>query len=569
MKSIKQLLQFSGLLLILLILVSCSSQTKETDDALSLESEIMDKQKASATEEAPLPVQYQKPAYMVDLQTKEDLDLASDDVALKVGATIRSTVGPQPLAAILKQLASLKNMNVSWASDVDQSALVDVDISAKDDFFQAIGNLLRQVDYFHEIQGSTIVVKYKETRRYHIAMPFTKHTFETATGGNMLGSDENAANIEGTIRLDSKANEFDIWENIEKNLNTILTVWLTEAITSVSEDKASQDSADSSSTATSDSSSTKTRTEATRQRSGNENVYLIDKPVGLITVTAPRPMQEEVDKYFENLKKSIYRQISIEAKIIEVQLKDNSSIGINWSNVLKNFNISGAIEFGSSGQIFPRIFSNSERWDTGTTHGKSYDPTRLVSKLSLNTANFNIFINALKEQGDTKVLSNPKISVLNGQPALITVGRNVTYIDSIDSDLDSETGIITYTANTERILSGVGLALTATILGDDEIIMHLVPVTSQLEEPIEYKDIGTLGGQVGLPIVNVREISSTVRIKDGEMLVLGGLISTQKEETGEFLPLLGSIPIIKYLFGYEEKVKEKKELIILLRPRII
>ncbi len=75
--------------------------------------------------------------------------------------------------------------------------------------------------------------------------------------------------------------------------------------------------------------------------------------------------------------------------------------------------------------------------------------------------------------------------------------------------------------------------------------------------------------EVGLPIVNVREMSTTVKVKDGEMLVIGGLISDTNQNTSEFAPGLGSIPVLKYLFGYEEKKHIKRELIILLKPRII
>jgi len=164
-------------------------------------------------EQTQLPVQYQQPTYMVDTSTDENIEEIVDDVSLKVGASIRSTQGPQPLWDILKRLAALKKMSVSWASDVDQNVLVDVDISANDDFYDAIENLLRQVDFYHEMEGSTIVVHYKETRQFHIAMPFTKQLYETATGGNVLGSNDAASNIEGTIRLDSRGNEFDIWLN--------------------------------------------------------------------------------------------------------------------------------------------------------------------------------------------------------------------------------------------------------------------------------------------------------------------------------------------------------------------
>ena len=148
---------------------------------------------------------------------------------------------------------------------------------------------------------------------------------------------------------------------------------------------------------------------------------------------------------------------------------------------------------------------------------------------------------------------------------------NVTYIDSITSDR-SGTGVdatVTFTVATQRILSGVGLSLTATILGKDEIIMNLVPLTSELQEPIEYRDVGVDGGTVGLPIINVREMSTMVKVKGGEMLVIGGLISDTNKTTGEFAPGLGDIPVLKYLFGHKDKQHIKSELIILLIPRII
>ena len=79
--------------------------------------------------------------------------------------------------------------------------------------------------------------------------------------------------------------------------------------------------------------------------------------------------------------------------------------------------------------------------------------------ISLAAFSFDSFLHAVSEQGQTNILSNPKLSVLNGQPALMTVGRNVTYIDKITSDTDGTTGTVTYTAETARALSGVGLAV--------------------------------------------------------------------------------------------------------------
>lgn len=509
---------------------------------------------------ASLPVQYQKPSYLVDAVNKDELDSQADDVVLKVGARISSTK-KVALREIMKPLANQKRLNISWASDVNQDALVDVDIKADDDFYKAIDNILRQVDYFYELQGSTIVIKYRETKQFHVAMPFTKQAFSTGTGGNVLGGDVGgegiAKNVEGTIKLVSEKNEFDIWNNIKTNMESILKIERTKKITTSQNEPAPEDAGKpqpgGNAKTTVGSENVKTEVEVT---GGAENYYLIDKPVGLVTVTAPRPILDKVEAYFKSLHKEIYKQVSIEAKIIEVQLTDNSSIGINWDSVLKNFQISGSVEFGDNGSIFS--------WNPTT--GETSSP-RLVSNVSINTRNFEAFLNALKTQGNTKILSNPKISVLNGQPAMITVGQNITYIDQIEVDVDTETNTRTYTAETANILSGVGLALTATILDNNEIIMNLVPVTSELQGEIEYRQVGE--GEVGLPVVNVREMSTTVKVKNGDMLVIGGLISDVNDNTGSFAPVVGDVPLLKYLFGYEEKIKNKRELIVLLKPRII
>jgi general secretion pathway protein D/MSHA biogenesis protein MshL len=488
----------------------------------------------------------------------------------------------------MKPLASQKRLNISWASDVNQDALVDVDIKADDDFYKAIDNILRQVDYFYELQGSTIVIKYRETKQFHVAMPFTKQALNLTTGGNALGGGEAAENannnIEGTIKITSEKNDFDVWDNIKLNLDSILDIWTIrreQENVEKSAEKVDKDAQEGSRTyakgqadekklskddtkANKENQDSQEAKNSAGQVSGGKGFYIIDKPVGLITVTAPRPLLEKVEAYLTSLQKEIYKQVSIEAKIIEVQLLDSSSIGINWNQVLSGFNINGSVAFGNNGNIF--------HWDP--ISGSTTD-SRLVSNVNIDTADFTLFLNALKTQGNTKVLSNPKISVLNGQPAMISMGRNVTYLKEVSSEVTGTGADRTtnYTATPGTILSGVGLGLTATVLNNNEIIMNLVPVTSELvegtEEAVVVAGAGETEIKMGLPIVNVREMSTTVRVKDGEMLVIGGLISDMNDNQSNFAPVMGDIPLVKYLFGYEEKTKNKRELIILLKPRII
>lgn len=640
----KKIVVLSSLLLLLPMLASCikDSQSSNKESAPQTSPALEQTSQTSISKPQPtLPVRYQTPSYVVDKKPEKDPAVVEES-RMKVEARISSTRGPQPLWDILKRLAALKGMNVSWASDVDKDVLVDVNINASDDFFGAIDNLLRQVDYYHEVQGSTIIVKYKETRQFQIAMPFIKQTYKTRTGGDMLGSGggtEGSSNVAGEISLfsegvaidqhkDGKPGgiEFNTWSSIENNLNALLNIWSTEDITQESTNNSTKQAG----SVEKDQNATEPVATATFRKSKEGNTYFIDKPVGLITVTAPRPLLSKLDDYFKALQKELYKQVAIEAKILEVSLDDSSSIGLNWNTILNNLSVAGASLSGAKtysknetdstnssnslssirtttnssenvnedistrNQVFDNLAGvpltgdtgSRDRTNTSTLTGIVSDVVEatalsgastatiisngltgaLGGTISLAAFTFDSFLNAVSKQGKATILSNPKLSVLNGQPALLTVGKNVTYIETIEVNV-SESGVITYSAETARALSGVGLALTANIIDDSQIILNLVPVTSELTEPIEYRAIGL--GSVGLPVINVREMSTTVKVKNGEMLVIGGLISSVDENEGTFLPGTSNLSFFKYLFGAETKAKRKKELIILLKPRII
>ncbi|MEW6221485.1 MAG: pilus (MSHA type) biogenesis protein MshL [Thermodesulfobacteriota bacterium] len=504
---------------------------------------------AEPIQEAGLPVRYLRPAYVTrDNESKKDeLATEADRVVIRVGADISSAQGPVPLRDIMKRLAALKSMNVSWASDVDQYALVDVDIRAEDDFFTAVDNLLRQQDYFHEVQGNTLVIKYKETRKFHIAMPFLASTYDSGVGGDVLGSSGKTGSMTGAIRLTSEGNTFDVWDNVKTNLDQILQIWTEEAPAAAPAPVAAPPTPGQAPAAAAPAAPA-----APSPRPSGKGYYSIDKPIGLITVTAPRPLVEKVATYLDSLKAELYRQVAIEAKIVEVTLDSTDKTGIDWSELLDGFNVT--LTFGGAGgQIYPNQGVGG----------------RLVSGVSIGPdSSFTAFLNALQEQGQTRVIANPRLSVLNGQPSLISVGDNVTFIDKVTKSTSSDTGEVTFTVSTSSVMSGLGLAVTATILDDQEVILSMTPVTSQLTLPIEYR---TFGGdsEVGLPQVRLREMATTVRVRSGEMLVVGGLIDSSDDDDESKVPVLGDLPLVDKLFKVETEVKTRRELIILLRPRII
>jgi general secretion pathway protein D/MSHA biogenesis protein MshL len=479
---------------------------------------------ASQAEVVPtaLPVRFQKPSYSIkDAGVGEEAAGGMDEeLTLKVGADISTTSGPVPLRDIMKSLGSLHNMNISWASDVDQYVYIDVDIRANDDFFTALENMLRQVDYFYELKGNTIIIKFKETRKFHVALPprIKGQANINTTGGTTTNTDADNSR----------------WDIIRNNLEQILDIWAQRykapASAKPSEGEEEEEMPVQGATLTQTSS----------------GFYSVDPSLGLITLTAPRPLLDKVQIYVDTLKEEMYKQISIEAKILEVTLEKSSEKGIDWSGLLKDSAFQFDMSFGNLGQIYP-------------------DSGGFIDTITLQAKSFELVLDALEEQGSTKVLANPRISVMNGQPAVIYVGDNVTYISEVETTTDE--GVVTTSATTAQVVSGLRLEVYATIMSDDEIVMSIIPMISQLEEPIEYRQFGL--NQVGLPFVRERTMNSIVRLNNGEMLIVGGLISSVEVDESSNIVGLGKLPGLKYIFGNKAENLVRKELVILLRPRII
>ncbi|OGQ97631.1 MAG: pilus (MSHA type) biogenesis protein MshL [Deltaproteobacteria bacterium RIFOXYD12_FULL_57_12] len=484
--------------------------------------------------EQALPVRFQRPSYVVkSLDAGDKMAGEEEEAVLKVGANISSQV-PLALREVIKILVEQKNMTVSWASDVDQNILVDVNIGAEDGFYQALDNLLRQVDYYHDVQGNTLVIRYNETRKFHVSMPFMTSTYDTSVGGNVLGG-STASN-----KILSEKNTFDIWKNIQDNLNKVLDIQSKiEVVASTPAAPAGEAAAAS-----------EAPPPAATARTPAKGYYTIDRPIGLITVTAPRPLQEKIATYFDNLKGELYKQISIEAKIIEVTLTDETTTGIDWKDLLTG----QAVTFN--------MFGGNK-----TTDGTLYPHTQPVLASIKGLGSFDAILHLLKTKGRTKVLSNPRIVTMNGQPAMISVGQNLTYIAKVETTITDGTASTTVTP--EKVFSGLGLGVVPMISENDEIIISLTPVITALKddkiETFEY----AAGSFLGVPIVNIREMNSIARMKNGEMLLVGGFIKESDSVTDEGFPGLGDVPVIGNLFKKSTKTRPKTELVIMLRPTIM
>lgn len=547
MKTTAKLICTSFVLTAILILLSaCATYDKEKETREFMEKQTVgvhdvlkehDAEIAGANQGNELPIRFQNPTFLLD--EVDQLDMADSDFTIPVGADVSSTE-PVPLRDIMKKLAKFHNMNISWASDVNQKFLVDVHIRAEEDFFAAIDNILRQVDYHYKTEGQTLIIKNKETRKFYVAIPALASKYENAVGGDVLGGTGGEEHdMSGTIKLKngfSEGADLDVWKSIRENMDKILEIW-SGGSAEVAEESGNEEA---------------TAAPSSHSETTGQGYYFIDKSIGMITVTAPRSIMTQVDNYITNLKKELYRQVSIEAKIIEVTLTADNHTGLDWGKLLQQ-----TVELANGFDVnldFQKL--NPNFYASGTQN----------RFLTISDHSFELFLDAMTQQGHVEVLSNPRINVMNGQPAMISIGTTIRYIDNVSVDVDSDTGVRTYSAEPGTVMAGLGIGIVATIIDDKEVILNLTPVTSSLEEdPIENITFGD-GGVMGLPRVKIREMNTNARVKNGDMLVIGGLIDDRKQYDEDKVVGLGDVA--GKLFKTDGDIVRKSELVIILRPVI-
>ncbi len=288
----------------------------------------------------------------------------------------------------------------------------------------------------------------------------------------------------------------------------------------------------------------------------NEGRYVIVSPqASLVTVNALPSEIERLKEFLKVSQENLQRQVILEAKIIEVTLKDEYKQGVNWSDIL------GTI--GSTGLSFSTTAAGQFANDITTSLGG-------VSNLVINNADFNGVISLLKTQGDVQMLSNPRVTATNNQKAVIKVGEDEYFVTDVSST--TVTGNATTTTpeiDLTPFFSGIALDVTPQIDKNGAVILHVHPSVTETQE--QQKIITLNNDEFILPLAqsNIRESDTVIRAQSGEIVVIGGLMQTVTVDEESKTPLLGDIPGLGNLFKSISKRQDKKELVILLRPTVV
>jgi len=291
---------------------------------------------------------------------------------------------------------------------------------------------------------------------------------------------------------------------------------------------------------------------------------IINKNAGLITVTATVKQMKRFEHYLKKLQDKVQLQVLIDVQLLSVTMSEGKTTGIDWSQLyaLQNFDVSINHITNNNVNAFDATGATTTAIAANAIHG-------VASIINIKGhAKLNEVIKFLKTQGNVNSISNPKVLTLNNQPALITAGTEYFYKLKSTQTLAGVAGAGAQSSNEEvqSVFSGVLLTITPEISDDQTITLKINPSLSETTTDISQQDNSQ---RTMPPDLNRRQLSSVVTVKDGNRIILGGLINTSNTLTSNKVPLLGDIPIISSLFKYEEKVRKVQELVIIIEPHII
>ena len=302
---------------------------------------------------------------------------------------------------------------------------------------------------------------------------------------------------------------------------------------------------------------------------------VLNPAAGVVVVKATPGELRQVEQYLKAVQLSIERQVMLEAKIVEVSLSKDAQTGINW----------GAFGKLGSGQL--SIGSAAPGSRLGTTGPLGSNDGTLVAPgvdmatgalgrgfygLAFQASNFAALLNFLQTQGDVQVLSSPRIATLNNQKAVLKVGSDELYVTGVTTTTTSNgtSSNSSPSLTLQPFFSGISLDVTPQIDDAGNVMLHVHPTISTVTEKNKNIDLGSLGAfKLPLAASAVNETDSIVRVRDGQIVAIGGLMKQELRDERTGLPVVSEAPVVGGLFRQTGTVVNKRELVIMLKPTII
>ena len=415
------------------------------------------------------------------------------------------------LGTLLHSVSQVSGLNLIVDNEIDTDT--PITLSVKDASVEEVLSILMDISgCYYELAGNILHIKLFMRKSFSIPYTHTTTSFKTDLGGDVLNSAFNGGGgssqgIKGefALKFDNPDKINGFYEQLEENIKALLS---------------------------------------------KEGAYTLNKFSGILSVYDKKQNVDAIGNIVERIKSKAHKQVLIEAKILEVVLNDNHALGVSWEAVAQN-----VLKAGDQLAIQQTLAL------AGAVAGT----------ITYSSDNFNAILTALDGSGDVDTLSNPRIKVLSGQSAIISSGKLVPFWEK---EVQTNQGTGGSASNTEvtynrrDVLHGLTMGVTPTVMEDGKIMLNVIPITSSIEDVVEHHD--EFGRVVAsAPILNIKEAGTVIFAKDNDLVVIGGLINNTVEKREENIPILGDIPFLGALFKTTTTKKEKRELIILIRLKVI
>ncbi|MBI5897657.1 MAG: secretin N-terminal domain-containing protein [Rhodocyclales bacterium] len=304
---------------------------------------------------------------------------------------------------------------------------------------------------------------------------------------------------------------------------------------------------------------------------------VVNQSSGVVLVRAMPNELRMVDKYLRATQLIADRQVMLEAKIIDVTLSEDFQAGINWGGFKSGQNSFSAVGGAQSSATLSAGAGSAQTIGSNLTVTPGQFGSiaaAAVSKgfigLAFQTSNFAALLNFLETQGSVTVLSSPRIATLNNQKAVLKVGSDEMFVTNVSSSTTTTAAgsVSSPTVTLQPYFSGISLDVTPQIDDTGNIILHVHPAVSTVVEKEKTINLGALGSYV-LPLAasSINETDSIVRVQDGNIVAIGGLM--RQEQTSDRSQLPGATGLLANALGQRSSVFRKRELVILIKPTLI
>ncbi len=295
----------------------------------------------------------------------------------------------------------------------------------------------------------------------------------------------------------------------------------------------------------------------------SNNAVVAASESGLLTVRANASQHVAVQAFLDLSLASVKRQVLIRVMIAEVTLNENYQAGVDWALITRD---------GKAGFDITSTTLTSRPVGVESSFVLSYvDPNLSRDERLIAT------VRLLDEFGDTRILSSPQLMVLNNQTAILKVVENIVYFE-VDAELTPSTvaggePVTSIDTTAQTVPVGIVMAVTPQISAGGEVVLNVRPTISSVarfvNDPNPEIRVGSDGQANPVPQIQIREMESILRLQDGQIGVLGGLMQNRRADDDKGLPGLKKLPLIGVLFKERTINDQKTELVIFLQPLIV